>query len=207
MKKTIVAFFAREHGLSGLSALIESRRYEPICVVTHQLLPQSEEPRKLQRPDFADYQKLTAKYGIPLYTVDTKKEQALVEEALSEMPFDMIASISWRRLIPIPLIARAAYGGVNLHRGRLPDYAGAEPIKQALKRGDRSVTISAHILAPEIDAGQVLCQVEHPISLSERLSLTANIDRIKRQLTPYFGPLLIQALDKLRSSSKSPLKA
>ena len=57
------------------------------------------------------------------------------------------------------------------------------------------MTISAHVLAEEIDAGEVLCAVEHPISLSVRLSQSANIERIKRQLTPYFGPLLIQALD------------
>ena len=186
---------AREHGLSGLRALIESDRYEPICVVTHKLLPLSEAPQKLQRPDFAEYQRLTAKYGIPLYTVDTKNEQEFIEEALSEMPFDLIASISWRRLIPMSLISRAPYGGVNLHRGRLPNYPGAEPIKQALMQGDKTVTISAHLLAEEIDAGEVLCRTEHPVSLSERLSLAANIERIKRQLTPYFGPLLIQALD------------
>ena len=197
MKKTVLAFLAREHGLSGLAALIESERYEPICVITHKLLPRSEEPQRLQRPDFKEYQKLTAKHGIPLYTVDTKKEQELIEEALSEMPFDLIASISWRRLIPVSLIERAPLGGVNLHRGRLPDYPGGEPIKQALNRGDSSITISAHILTAEIDAGEVICQRNHPVSLSERLSQTANIDRIKRQITPLFGPLLIQALDKL----------
>ncbi len=199
-KKSVLAFFAREHGLSGLSALIDSDRYEPVCVVTHRFLPRSEEPQKLQRPDFGDYQKLTAKHGIPLYTVDTNKEQELVEEALSEIPFDLVASISWRRLIPISLLRRATFGGVNLHRGRLPDYAGAQPIKQALAHGDTSIAISAHVLAEKIDTGEVLCHIEHPVWLSEDLSQAANIQRIKQQLTPYFGPLLIQALNKKSSN-------
>lgn len=199
MKKTVLAFLAREHGLSGLTELIESNRYEPTCVITHRLLPLSEAPQKLQRPDFIDYQRLTAKHEIPLYAIDTKQEQEVIEEALSEIPFDLIASISWRRLIPMKIIQRAALGGVNLHRGRLPDYPGAEPIKQALNHGDKSIAISAHVLTEEYDAGKVLCQVEHPVSLSERLSQTANIDRIKRQITPYFGPLLIQALDIVMS--------
>jgi len=201
MKKTVLAFLAREHGLNGLSALLESKRYEPVCVVTHRLLPLSEEPQRLQRPDFGEYQKLTAKYGIPLFSVDNKEEQELIEEALSEIPFDLIASISWRRLIPMSQIRRAAYGGVNLHRGRLPDYPGAEPIKQALLRGDKTITISAHLLAEETDAGEVLCEAVHAISLSEWLSQAANIERIKRQITPHFGPLLIQALDRACSKS------
>lgn len=201
MKKTVLAFLAREHGLSGLTALLESNRYEPVCVITHRLLPLSEEPQRLQRPDFGEYQRLTAKHGIPLYSVDSKDDQELVEEALSEIPFDLIASISWRRLIPMSLIRRAPFGGVNLHRGRLPDYPGAEPIKQALLRGDKTVTISGHVLAEEIDAGEVLCEAVHPVSLSERLSQATNIERIKRQITPYFGPLLIQALDRACSKS------
>ncbi|MDP1835694.1 MAG: formyltransferase family protein [Chlamydiales bacterium] len=187
----VVALLARTHGLNGLQALLNSTKYQVVAIATHRLLPKSESEERAERSDFAHYQTLATQHDIPLYTVDSKAEQQKLEETLLNMDYDFLASISWRRLIPLSLINHARFGGVNLHRGRLPDYPGAEPIKQALSKGDKTVVITAHILDEQIDHGRTLCVYEHPVTHQD-------IERIKDELTSHFGPLLLQALDGRR---------
>ena len=88
-------------------------------------------------------------------------------------------------------------GGVNLHRGKLPEYAGAEPIKQALNNKEKLIYITSHILAEEIDSGDIITEYEHPVNYNGKNSFNENIERLKRELTPYFGPLLINSLDMM----------
>jgi methionyl-tRNA formyltransferase len=195
---TVVAFLAREHGLNGLQALLNSTRYRLLALATHRLLPKSEDIHRSERVEFAEYCALAKRYEIPLFTIDHMSEQQKFEEYLHPLTFDLIASISWRRLIPSTILCQAKLGGVNLHRGKLPQYPGAEPIKQALLNGDSSISISAHILTDIIDGGRVLYDYQHMVSEGlKELPLDKKIACLKQELTPYFGPLLIQAMDEI----------
>lgn len=197
--KTVVAFLARDHGLNGLQALIASPECRLLALATHRRLPRSEDVSRSERVEFAEYRRIAEQYAIPLITVDSSAEQVQLEEYLSRISFDLIASISWRRMIPSPVLKQAAIGGINLHRGKLPNYPGAEPIKQALLNGDQSISISAHILTDQLDAGEVLGEYVHPVSHKlDGLPLSGRIDQLKRELTPHFGPLLMQAIERMK---------
>lgn len=198
MKKDykVVGFLAREHGLNGLASLIDSDVYNPICIFTHKLKPKSEDPNRFEREDFKKYESLCKTHNIPLYAIDSKKEAIKIEEILMELKkFDFIVSISWRRLIPANQLNMPKIGGINLHRGKLPEYPGAEPIKQALNNRDRFVYITSHVLAEEIDSGETIAVYKHPVNYNNNESLYENIERLKRELTPHFGPLLIKSLN------------
>ena len=195
-KYKVLAFLAREHGLNGLQHLLNDPRFDVIAVVTHKRNPKSEDLERKEREDFYEYQKLTTEHGTPLYFVDSNKEAFSLGEKISTWNFDLIASISWRRLIPEELLNQAKIGGVNLHRGRLPQYGGAEPIKQALLKKEKEIFIDGHILDKEIDTGKVLAQYSHPSSYKEENSLEENISRLKKELTPHFGPLLIKSIEQ-----------
>ena len=99
-KYKVLAFLARQHGLNGLEHLLQNPNYEIVSVVTHRRNPKSEDPERQERKDFCEFQRLTTEHGIPLHYVDTKKEALLLEEQVAAWDFDLIASISWRRLIP-----------------------------------------------------------------------------------------------------------
>lgn len=193
----VVGWFARDHGLSGLQALLASARFRPVAVVTHRLLPRSQDPERNVRPSFAAYEALCAAHDIPLYTVDSKAEAQAFHAALESMKVDLFAVISWRRLIRAAQLAVPRLGGVNLHRGQLPEYAGGEPVVRALQDGRDEVHITAHLLAEEIDTGRTLSIYRHPVRYDESLALDAHVDQIKRELTPHFGPLMIEALEML----------
>ncbi len=193
----VVALLARQHGLAGLQTLLQAPHYRVVGVATHRLLPKSEDPERHQRPEYQDYVRIAESHHFPLFAVDNKEEQQRLEEALRLIDYDILVSISWRRLIPLSLIEKAQVGAVNLHRGRLPDYPGAEPIKQALMKGDRTIAITAHVLDEQIDHGRSLCFYEHPVAYRETETLEENIARLKGELTDHFGPLLLQALATL----------
>lgn len=195
MPYKVIGFFAREHGLSGFKALLESSEYKLICVFTHRLKPKSEDPERAERIEFKEYKAMAELHQIPLYSVDNKQDAAAIDRILQSTEFDLIASISWRRLISESQLQTAKIGCVNLHRGRLPDYPGAEPIKQALDHGDQEIVITAHEMTAQIDEGHPIAFYHHPVNYQNLRSQEDNIERLKKELTPHFGPLLIQALD------------
>jgi methionyl-tRNA formyltransferase len=196
-KYKVLAFLARKHGFNALQSLYQDPRFELLAVITHRRNPTSEDPERSERKDFINFQKLTEKNKTPLHFADTKKESLALGEKISSWNFDLITSISWRRLIPEEQLKQAKIGGINLHRGILPKYAGAEPIKQALLQKEKEIFIDAHILDKEIDTGRLLAQYRHPSSFNPKDSLEENIERIKMELTPHFGPLLIKSIDQL----------
>ncbi len=202
MSKKVVGLLARQHGLSALQAILASPRFELVAVATHRRLPKREDPNRGDRPEFADFIALTTQHKVPLYSVDTNEEEKLLEQKLLQLDFDLLISVSWRRLIPLPVIQHAKIGGINLHRGRLPEYPGAEPIKQALVHGDGTIVITAHILDEKIDHGDTLCLYEHPVAYQASLSLEVNIERLKTELSPHFGPLILRATDELEKRTR-----
>ncbi len=195
-KYRVVGFLAREHGLNGLMHLTDSDNYKPVCVFTHRFKPKSQDIGKGQRKDFTKYKSLCAEHSVPLYAIDTRKESLKIYDILEKIrEFDFIVSISWRRLIPENQLDMPEIGGINLHRGKLPDYPGAEPIKQALSNRDDFIYITSHILAKEIDSGDTIALYKHPVNYNDNHSLNKNIERLKKELTPHFGPLLIKSLN------------
>lgn len=196
-KYRVVGFLARQHGLEGLKSLIRSERYQPVGVFTHSVRPASEDPSRSQREDFKDFESLAQSSGIPLYAVDSKDDSDKVSGILSELSPDLILSISWRRLIPYNQLKIAKYGGLNIHRGKLPEYAGALPIHRALRDNQKNIYVTAHVLAEEIDKGDTLETIAHPVNYNPQESLDANVERLKHEITLYMGELSIRGLDKL----------
>jgi len=195
---TVVGFLGREHGLQGLYNLINSNAYQPVCIFTHKLKPKSEDIDRNLREEFKDYENVCKKNNIPLYTIDKKDEAINIDNVLNHIEdFDFIVSISWRRLIPSNHLNMAKTGGVNLHRGLLPDYPGAEPIKQALKNGDNFIYITSHVLEDTIDSGEIISYYKHPVNYNKAYSLEENIKRLKKEITTQFGPLLIKSLNSM----------
>ncbi len=214
-KYNVVGFLARAHGLSGLKALVKSNKYNPLIIVTHRDNPKSEDLSRSEREDFKDYQKLTSENGITLcsadfiYPGDFHFKKSNIEEfkeiyrVLSRVDdIDFIISISWRSKLPLYLLELPKYGCVNLHRGKLPDYSGVWPIERALKDGEREIQICSHMMEEEYDTGKVIERYKHFANYDDTKDLLENVERLKEELTPNFGKLLMKSLDALISKNE-----
>ena len=190
--KTIVGFLSRPHGYDALSAIAKSQNYKIIKLYTHKLNPKSQDPQRSIRTDYELFVKKCADNSIPLISIDT------VSDEITDFPdCDYILEISWRYKIPNNIINKARIVAFGIHRGKLPDFAGVEPIKQALLNGEKKIVLSAHYLEKDIDAGNIISTIEFPVNYNGDKNLDVNIQTIRDEITPLFSKLVFQTLNIL----------
>ena len=190
--KTIVGFLSRPHGYDALSAIAKSQNYKIIKLYTHKLNPKSQDPQRSIRTDYELFVKKCADNSIPLISIDT------VSDEITDFPdCDYILEISWRYKIPNNIINKARIAAFGIHRGKLPDFAGAEPIKQALLNGEKKIVLSAHYLEKDIDTGNIISTIEFPVNYNGDKNLDVNIQTIRDEITPLFSKLVFQTLNIL----------
>jgi methionyl-tRNA formyltransferase len=100
-------------------------------------------------------------------------------------------------LIPEDVVSKARIGAFGIHRGKLPDYAGSEPIKQALLKEDKEIILSAHHLIPKIDQGGIILSIKHPVNYDSKFTLEENIQRLRDEIAPLFPILVFETLEHL----------
>lgn len=195
---SVVAFLARSHGLATFEALVGCREFRLIAVFTHRRTPKVEHATRPEREDYTHFAALASKHEVPLFSVDSVADTPTIDSVLANGDTDLLVSVSWRRIIPPKHLEAARLGGLNVHRGQLPDYAGAEPIKRALLDGRKEIIVSAHVLVEEIDAGEVLATRTLASNYDRSKSLDENVERLKVEITPFFAPLTLEGLRTLR---------
>ena len=187
----IVAFLSRPHGYNALCGIIDEPNYQLLKVYTHKLKPKSEDSNKSERDDYRLFVEKCKENNIPLETVDSKSDP------INDVPnCDFIIEISWRYLIPDEIIKKASVLAFGIHRGKLPDYAGAEPIKQALNKNEHEIILSSHYLAEEIDSGRTISTISHPVNYHKSNTLDENIQRLRDEITPLFSLLMKNTIIK-----------
>ncbi len=187
--KTVVGFLSRSHGFNVLQYLINSKEYKLIKLYTHSLNPKSQDPQRQKRNDFELFENICNKNKIPMEIIDNKTD------VIVDVPeCDFIVEVSWRYLISETITKKARIGSFGIHRGKLPDYAGVEPIKQAINKGDKEIVLSSHYLDQIIDAGNVICTKLHTINYNLNQSLEENIQRLRDEITPFFSELVFKTL-------------
>ena len=192
--KTVVGFLARPHGYNALSALVESQNYKIIKLYTHKLNPKSQDLQRSIRADYELFVKKCAENSIPLISIDSKDHE------ITDFPeCDYIIEVSWRYIIPQNIINKARRYAFGIHRGKLPEFAGAEPIKQALLKNEKIIVLSTHYLEKTIDTGQVITSIEFPVDYNDEKNLETNIQSIRDQITPLFSKLMLKTLNILEN--------
>jgi len=195
MIKTVVGFLSRPHGFNALSGLVDSSNFRLLKVFTHKLKPKSQDKNRGVRDDYKLFETLCAKNDIPLVAIDSKNQPVV------DVPdCDYIVEVSWRYLIPPQITKKARRAAFGIHRGKLPDYGGAEPIKQALQNDEREIILSAHYLESQIDAGKVITTISHPVNYVSGCSLDENIQRLRDKITPLFSQLMFKTFRILKNN-------
>lgn len=197
-KYKCIGLLARQHGLAVLNELTKNNsNFHFTSIFTHKFNPKIYDPECNIRDDFADYQKLTQIHNIPLFTIDSVNEKSKLEKFVKNNEFDFLISVSWRYLISPQVFEKAKIGSFNIHRGDLPKYAGVEPIKRALNNNETKIAVTSHKISKDIDQGQILSKIYHNVNFDQNNSLEKNVERLKKEITPYFVELNMQSLEKL----------
>lgn len=199
-----IALVARPAGLAALrDSLLTNPGIEVVAVMTHRLLPPSEDPARGERPEYAEFVELCERHGIPLLTADARSDARDLDALAQFEPFDLLCSVSWRYVLSPRALARPRVAALNLHRGALPQYAGAEPVRRMLEDGATQAVITAHLMVEEVDAGEVVARVEIPIERLPGETLEQRTDAVKRDLLEFYPRLLDDAIAVLAERAAS----
>jgi len=204
-KLNVVCLIAREPGLYLLNTLLKHDEFNVIGIFTHSKLPSSDDPNRGARAEYPVFKEIADKNNIPLFTIDYKKEAAVMADIEKIQKYDFLLSLNWKFLVPEHILGNSRIGDVNLHRGLLPDYAGLEPIKRMLEDGLDFATITAHLMNEEYDQGEILYEFNHNINRKPAESVRQCVDRVKNELVKLYPIAAFYAINILLTRNKKDL--
>tara|TARA_Y100001936_G_scaffold149484_1_gene145857 strand:+ start:19954 stop:20538 length:585 start_codon:yes stop_codon:yes gene_type:complete len=188
--QTIVGFLSRSHGLNVLTALGKLDKFKILKIYTHKFNPKSQDPSRGIRDDFELFVNKCKELSIPLETIDSK------DIPIENCPeCDYIVEVSWRYIIPSKIVRKSRIGTFGIHRGKLPEYGGGEPIKQAIKNNEKEIILSAHYLEPEIDSGDVITTLKYDLPDNLPVDLEEKIQLIRDNITPLFSKIALEVIE------------
>ena len=93
-------------------------------------------------------------------------------------------------------------GSINLHSGKAPEYRGAAPAFWELYNGERSVGITIHRVASELDAGAILLQELFPLEASPVIEPLVYLERYRMEvLRPNGVRMVRQAVARIMQNA------
>lgn len=144
MKTCIVFFGSSIHSIPTLGKLINAG-YEIAAVVTQ---PDKETPNPVS--EFAQKRHISV--------IKPQSSKAI----LQHKP-DLLVVTYYGVKIPIDLINKVKFGGVNIHPSLLPKYRGAAPAEWAILNGEKEVGVTILTLSENFDEGEIVAQIKEPI--------------------------------------------
>jgi methionyl-tRNA formyltransferase len=172
MSRRLIAFVDHEIGYRLLEKIILAQTsigFELVAVVT------TRDNGMMWWPDVSE---LCLQKGIPLH-----RYHEPFNETLDYDNIDWYFLISWKHILPLALINHPKLGAINLHYSLLPEYRGEYPVNWAIIEGKKNTGITYHLVNENIDDGQIVCQRETTISLSDTArSLQLRLDDLAYDL-------------------------
>lgn len=107
--------------------------------------------------------------GLPTWTwnsmgVEREPFDRVLSATLEDHSIGTIALAGYMRILSSWFVEQWSGRIVNIHPSLLPNYRGLDTHARALAAGDAAGGCSVHIVTDELDAGEVLGQVEVPIA-------------------------------------------
>ncbi len=182
-----VFFGSPDFAVASLDALLASH-HQVVGVVTQPDRPAGR-GLKLEPPAV----KVRAlEHNLPLFQPEKLNSQETYD-FLSGLQPDILAVVAYGAFLGEKLLKLCRFPPVNVHPSLLPELRGAAPMQWALLRGFASTGVSTQFMVREMDAGDVLLQVETPLGPNE------NGQELHERLKVVGGALLVKTLDGLES--------
>jgi methionyl-tRNA formyltransferase len=91
-------------------------------------------------------------------------DKETVLQQLEALAFDILVSNGCPFILPIARLSRAGRLFINTHPSLLPELKGPHPINGLFLQGHQEFGATTHLMAEEVDAGQILAQLRVPLS-------------------------------------------
>ncbi len=200
-------YFGTPYVARDTLAVLLSRGFVPALVVTS---PDAPKGRGLALTP-SDTKVFAESKNIPVFTPEKLDDEAI--QKIRGYGAEYAVVVAYGKIFGEALINTFPKGVLNVHYSLLPKYRGATPMEAALKNGDAVTGVTVQKMVRELDAGDILRQVEVPIASSEtarelRPRLIEAGAKLLADTLPAFeqGSTLLTTQDPLRATRSGKLK-
>ncbi|MCM3704254.1 MULTISPECIES: methionyl-tRNA formyltransferase [Cytobacillus] len=139
------------------------------------------------------------KQGIPVFQPEKIRQPDELEKVLALKP-DLVVTAAFGQILPKELLDAPKYGCINVHASLLPELRGGAPIHYSILQGKEKTGITIMYMAEKLDAGDILTQVEVPITETD------TVGTLHDKLSEAGSKLLSETLPKLLNGELNPIK-
>lgn len=139
------------------------------------------------------------KHGIPVLQPEKIRNKDELEKVIDLKP-DLIITAAFGQILPKELLEAPKYGCINVHASLLPELRGGAPIHYAIIEGKKKTGITIMYMEEKLDAGDILTQVEVPISETD------TVGSLHDKLSEAGSNLLSETLPRLLRGELTPVK-
>lgn len=147
-------------GTPQIAAMVLQSLFECNVVVDLVVTQPDKKIGRKQKIQFSPVKELALQHHVEVFQpVKIKKD---FEPMLAYKP-DLIVTCAYGQIVPQEILDLPTYGCVNLHGSLLPQYRGGAPIQRAIWDGLSVSGMTLMKMAPQMDAGDIMAQLEIPI--------------------------------------------
>ena len=112
---------------------------------------------------------LVRRFDIPFFCVPAKditreEHEEQVMKLINQHEFDYIVLAKYMRILTSTFVSAYPRQIINIHHSFLPAFIGANPYKQAFKRGVKIIGATAHFVTDDLDEGPIIAQDVIPVN-------------------------------------------
>ena len=114
-------------------------------------------------------ERLVRRFDIPFFCVPAKdltreEHEEQVMKLINQHEFDYIVLAKYMRILTSTFVSAYPRQIINIHHSFLPAFIGANPYKQAFKRGVKIIGATAHFVTDDLDEGPIIAQDVIPVN-------------------------------------------
>lgn len=151
-------------------------------------------------PDRQMLIEISKNLNLDVYSWDGK-ESADIKKWFEEVRADRGLSYGFSYKIPKEVFESFQFGVLNVHYGKLPNYAGPSPLFWTIKNGEKFVTITYHQIDENWDAGRMISELNVPIFPGEPIGFCAS------RISTLAANEISNALKKLELEDGDPIES
>ena len=137
--------------------------------------------------NYDDLQDLSEKFNIPFFKVSHQdlnriEHENKISDILKNFNFDFIILAKYMRILSENFVAKYQNKIINIHHSFLPAFIGANPYKQAHKRGVKIIGATSHFVTNDLDEGPIIFQdiarVNHNYTWKDMQKIGKDIEKV-----------------------------
>jgi formyltetrahydrofolate deformylase len=132
-------------------------------------------------------ERLVRRFDIPFFCVPAKdisreEHEEQVMKLIDKHKFNYIVLAKYMRILTSTFVSAYPRQIINIHHSFLPAFIGANPYKQAFKRGVKIIGATAHFVTDDLDEGPIIAQdvipVNHRLEWRDMQSAGRDVEKI-----------------------------